>query len=153
MKIHKETRRVSVSPTVTAGAYTAGDIVGGLLEFSNAFSDTYKKGRIKSVAIADKADQSATYDLVFFKSVPAGTYTDNAAFDPSDADLQLIEPIVQISSSNRFAFTDNCVTSIASLDHFVSSNVDTLYAVLIDRTGRTGASTSDITVSVSIEAG
>lgn len=153
MKTFKETRRVSVTPTVTAGAYSAGDIVGGLLQFSNAFSDSHKKGRVKSVAIADLANQTATYDLVFFKSVPATTYTDNAAFDPSDADLLLIDPVVQISSSNKFAFTDNSVTSLASLDHFVSSNVNTLYAVLVDRTGRTGAAVGDITVSISIELG
>ena len=153
MRTYKETKRVSVTPTVTAGAYSANDIVGGLLEFENAFSDCHKTGRIVSVAIADTANQTATYDLVFFKSLPATTYADNAAFDPSDADLLLIEPIVNVASSNKFAFADNSVTSLASLDHFVSSDTNTLYAVLVDRTGRTGAALDDITVSISIQQG
>lgn len=153
MKIHKETRRVSVTPTTSATTYAAGDVIGGLLSFSNAFSDTFKRGRIVAVAIVDDAGQTASYDLFFFRSLPAGTYTNDLAFAPSEADLALCSPVINLSSSNRFAAGARSITSLSSLDSFVESTTDTLYAVLVDRTGRTGASTSDITVSVSIEAG
>lgn len=147
-----DTRVLTATPTVTASPdYTAGDVVGGLLTFTNAFPATSRTGRIVSVAIVDDAGQTATYDLFLFKSEPATTYTDNAAFSPSEADLVLASPVLQVSSSNRFAADAKAITSLSSLNSFVQATSTTLYGVLVDRTGRNGASASDITVTLTIE--
>lgn len=46
---------ISQTPTVTAGAYTAGDAVGGLLTFANAARNSGGGGVIKDVIILDDA--------------------------------------------------------------------------------------------------
>lgn len=96
--------RFKVSPTVTAGAYSANDVVGGLLTFYG-----FGNGQIQSVRVSDKAAQNVAYFLVLFESVPT-TIADNDTFDIADADIVNICAILSLPTANRTAFTDNVVT-------------------------------------------
>lgn len=78
---------ISLTPTITAGAYSAGDAVGGLLTFANAARVAGGGGVIKGVLIIDDAGQDAELELWLFNQ----TFTamaDNAAWAPSEADLE-----------------------------------------------------------------
>jgi hypothetical protein len=90
---YTRTKTCDVTPTVTAGAYTAADAVGGLLTFANAvradgssgWADA-NSGEIRSVTLIDKAvaNTSTTYELWLFDT----TFTpiaDNDAWAISDA--------------------------------------------------------------------
>lgn len=149
-----ETKYISVTPTVTASsAYTAKDSVGGLMTFSNVSCLGRTKGRVNSVMISDKADQSVEYDVVLFKSSPAGTVTNKSAFDPADADLALMLPVINLRTQDHFSWNDNGISSISSLSSgAVSSSGDglpgTIYAAIVTRGTPTYASTSDITLTL-----
>ncbi len=54
------------TPTITAGAYSAGDNVGGLLEFTNAALVAGEGGVIKQVEIIDDAGQEVELELWLF---------------------------------------------------------------------------------------
>lgn len=151
-----ETKWVSVTPTVTASsAYTAKDAVGGLMTFTNLSCTNRGGGRINSVIITDKADQAVEYDVVLFKSQPAGTFTNKVTFDPADADLLLMMPIINLRSTDHFSFNDNGVSSLSSLNSGAWTTVTsglpgTFYVSLVTRGTPTYASTSDITLTLGL---
>ena len=76
---------IKVTPVITAGAYSANDIVGGNLTISNAGRRPAVGGLIKTLTVIDKAKQNAELNFLFFSAL-AGTYLDNAAEAISVAD-------------------------------------------------------------------
>jgi hypothetical protein len=86
---------VPVAPTVTAGAYTANDCLGGEMEITAAARVSGGSGIITGISMAaedDGADGWAASDVevLIFNSNPAGTYTDNTALAVTDADAALL---------------------------------------------------------------
>lgn len=152
------TRFISAAPTVdTGGAYASGDLIGGKLTFTNALRPAVGSGYVVSVAIADKAAQAVDLDLVLFRSDPTGTtFTDQAAFDPADTDLSKVLAVINFGSSSRFAFSDNGTKYVGSLAiplqglTSASAVQGTIYGALVARGAYTGASSSDITITLGI---
>ena len=86
-------KTISLTPTITAGAYSANDAVGGILEFEDAARVSGAGGVIKQLLLIDDAGQDATLQLWLFNQ----TFTamvDNAAWAPSVADLENLIAIV-----------------------------------------------------------
>ena len=77
--------RISQTPTVTVGAYSANDAVGGLLTFANAARVSAGSGVIKDVILIDDAGQDAIMELWLF-SQTFTAMSDNAAWAPSEAE-------------------------------------------------------------------
>jgi len=140
-------RRYKVTPTVTASsAYTANDVVGGLLTFSGL-----RNGTLQAITICDNGGDAVDYLLVLFESAPT-SIDDHATFDIADADLRLI--IYQdslTSSSNRQAFTDNSYNYLYGLSVPIWSAGGTVYGFLITTSTPTYAATSDITVTLQVK--
>lgn len=63
-----------IQPTITAGAYSAGDVVGGLITVPCGYGCT-----IRAIRIADDDNEKAVLDLYIFNDEPT-TIADNAAF-------------------------------------------------------------------------
>jgi hypothetical protein len=146
----QHTRVLTANLTTTAGAYSANDVVGGLITFTNAFPTISTKGRIVSMDVIDDAGTTTDYEFCPFKSAPA-VIADNAAFAPTLAELKTKSPCIKVATTDRFVAGTRSSTSLASMNSFVESDSTTLYGYLVDRTGRTGASTSDITLIITIE--
>lgn len=149
------TRCVTASPTVdTGGAYATGELIGGELTFSNLLRGNVGTGYIVSVTIADKAAQAVDLDVVISRSTLSGTtFTDQAAFDPADADLSKIIGVVNFGSSSRFAFSDNALKYVGSLalpvqSPAASSPSANVYGAIVARGAYTGASASDLAVTI-----
>lgn len=147
------TRIISSDLTVEAAAYATGDVVGELITYTNACSSRSQFGEIRGVTVFDKAAQGVDLDLVLFSSNPTGSsFTDNAAFDPVDADLAKITAVIPITTHK--AFSDNGVSQAKSISYPFSCavgsfpNSGTLYGVLVSRGAPTYAATSDVTVQV-----
>lgn len=104
----------SQTPTVTAGAYHAKDAVGGLLTFANAARVAAGSGVIHAVTIIDNAAQSAELVLVLFDRTFTAS-ADNAAFDPSDADLANCIGVIKITSTDYQALADNAVACVKGI--------------------------------------
>ena len=139
-------RRYKVTPTVTAGAYGANDVVGGLLTFSGL-----RNGTLQAITICDNAAQAVDYLFVLFESVPT-TIADNATFDIADADLsKIIYQDSLTSASERQAFTDNSYHYVYGLSVPLWSAGGTIYGFLITPGTPTYAATSDITVTLQVK--
>lgn len=151
------TKFISVTPTITAGAYSTGQDIGGKLTFTNALRPTVGSGYIVSVCVSDKNAQAIDLDFVPFNSNPsATTITDTVALDIDDADISKVAAPVNLGSASRFAFADNSTHCVGSLAIPVQGKTSagapdgTIYGVLVARGAYTGASTGDITVTLGI---
>lgn len=72
-------------------AYTAGDLVGTKLTFTDADAKKTISGIIHSAIVTEESQQDADLELILFSDDPTGTtFTDNAAFDIAAADLSKI---------------------------------------------------------------
>lgn len=140
------------TPAITAGAYTAGDAIGGLLTFASAARAAGRKGEVVQVSIIDDAKQSAPIDIVLFNQTFTST-ADNAAFDPSDADLQNCLGYVSVANTDYAEFNDNCVaTKSSGLQMPFSYELigTSLFGQMVTRIGDTWAATDDLTVKLTV---
>lgn len=83
----RDLERITATTTVTAGAYTDGDQIGGSLDFPNAVRASGGAGVIHRVHALFRSNAALTgIQVVFFDRAytPAG---DNNAWNPSDADM------------------------------------------------------------------
>lgn len=151
---YTERRRVCVTPTITAGAYSAYDSVGGLMEFPNVLRSTLNSGVLTSAKIVDLSSQIVGYELAIFSQNPSSTtFTDNAAIDIDDADISKLLGPVSFSTSDRFAFADNSVSSKTAqyMPVRFTGAPRTIYGALRSTGTPTYAGTSDITVCITVE--
>lgn len=103
-------RMVKVTPVITAGGYTNGDSIGGVI----SIPDAPIAGTIQSILIQDDGDQGSALQLFFFESEPAGV-ADNAALGTiSDEDMRLCVGFIA-----EDIWIDNATSQIA-FDHNVS---------------------------------
>lgn len=142
------------TPTITAGAYTAGDALGGLLTFANAAKIAGGRGMITKVVIVDDAKQSAPIDLVLFDRTFTAT-ADNSAFDPSDADMQNCLGFIPVANTDYAEFNDNGVATKASglqmpFEYDLAGGVTSLFGQLVIRVGDTYAATDDLTIKITV---
>lgn len=139
--------RVTQTPTITAaGIYAAKDVVGTLLTFAGAARFNGGGGRVTSVQIVDKDQERADMDLILFDTVPT-VASDNAAFDPTDAELSNCIGWVPISAAYFTDFTDNSVAHIdLNLEYVLAAT--SIYGVLVARGTPTYTGTSDLVVTL-----
>lgn len=78
---------VPVAPTINAGAYSAGMVIGGELTLTGAVPTNMMGATLEDIIVQDAADQKAGLLFLFFNANPAGTYTDHAAPTFVTADL------------------------------------------------------------------
>jgi len=152
-EVGSKTLLVTATPTIsTSPAYSAGDALGGLLTLTSAVRVAGGSGRIETVTIADKAKQNATIDVLFFVANPSGTtVTDNSVLTVADADLLNLIGVAQVV--NWYSFADNSVGVVPNAGiRFKLGSGTSLYAPLVNRSTPTYASTSDIQLSVGIQA-
>lgn len=147
---------VEQTPTVsTSPAYTAKDAVGGLLTFSNAARYPGGSGIIQSAALIDLSQQMPSLELCLFDRAIAAP-TDNAVFDPTDAELKTLLCVIALSSYGDF--NDNSASTRGALgiafklfggSGSVSATAN-LYGALVTRGTPTLVGTADITVRLAI---
>ena len=141
---------VSVTPTISTSAYAAGDNVGGIMEFTSAVRGTGDYATIRTVVVSDDDSEDAALDLWLFDQTLAGTATDNAAFDPDDADLDNLVGKVAIAGADYGTFTDNSA-AVVQPDLRVKANATSLFGVLVTSGTPTYTATTDLTVKLIIE--
>jgi hypothetical protein len=137
------------TPTITAGAYSAKDAVGDRLEFANAVRATPLSGIIQSITVIDDGNQAAELVLTLFDQAFTAT-GDNAAFDPTDADLQNCIGIVRINTADYQSFADNCVATTPPIGLPIVLAATTLYGQLMCVGAPVYTATDDLTIKVHI---
>jgi len=140
--------RISVQPTVsTTPAYTAKDAVGGKLTFTNAARTPGGTITIPTAIVVDLSQQQPALDLVLFDRDFTAS-TDNAAFDPTDADLANVVGVIPMT--RWFDFNDNSVCVRTGLNLAAKLNTTDLFGQLVTRSTPTFVGTSDIRVILEI---
>jgi len=141
---------ISQTPAITAGAYAAGDAVGGLLTFANAARVSGGGGVIKSVVIVDDAGADAELELWLFDR----TFTamaDNAPWAPSEADLENLIAIVQTADATQGWLAAGTPSAIViEVSQRYDLNGTSLFGQLVARDTPTYAATDDLTVKVGL---
>ena len=139
---------ISQTPTVTAGAYAAGDAVGGLLTFANAGRASTLGGVIKDLLILDDAGQDVELELWLFNA----TFTamaDNAAWAPSEADLRKLVGIISTADGAWFAAGTPSVARVEASQRYDLVGTS-LFGQLVTRGTPTFAATDDVTVKIGL---
>jgi hypothetical protein len=142
---------LTATPTVSTGAYSTGDNVGGKITLSDVCRASMGSGLIQSVVITSKSLQTATFDVVFFNADPSGsTFTDNAAQAIVDADLSKVVGVAQCGTVVALAAESIHQATGLALPFALSGGATTLYACIVVRGTPTLGSTSDVWLSVRV---
>lgn len=141
-------RTVAVTPTITAGAYSANDQVGGVQTLDlnvnpEVAAASSSKGKLAddaytlmTLTIVDKAAQDAAMVVSFFNASPTAA-GDNSAYSLSDADAAAYHLGDVVVSADDYVSHNAC--SIATL-----KVADCALALkTLTRTGNTTGSTGD----------
>ena len=142
---------IAQTPTITAGAYAAGDVVGGLLTFAQAASIYKGEGKIVKVVVIDDGGQDENLILHLFDR----TFTadaDNAAWDPSDADMQNCIGHIEIPAANYMPGANNSQATVEADFAFDLAAVGTSLFGQLECVGTpTYTATDDLTIKITVE--
>lgn len=142
---------ITQTPTITAGAYSIGDAVGGLLTFADAALGNGREAEIKTLVIVDRGQQEVALDLVLFDRTFTAT-VDNAAFDPTDADLANTIGMIPVLPEHYTRFVDNSLAMIRPVGLYFTTGANAnIYGQLVVRGIPTYASTGDLTVKLTVK--
>lgn len=134
----------TVTPTITAGAYTSGQVVGGLISITGAARVSGGTGTIQTIALGVKTALTAPYDVIFFDTQPTNsTFTDNAALAVNVADLPFYIGAAQCSNLFSLGTPQSLQATALQMPYDLNTGT-TLYAVIVIRGAQTFASTSAV---------
>ena len=139
---------ISVLVEGTAGAYSAGDVVGGLLVFANAVRTIALGGMVCGMSIVDDAGQDAEMELWLFNATPS-EIADNAAFAPTSSDLHQLAGIISTEDGSWCAAG---TPSAVYVDKYVRIDLDSvnLHGYLVTRGTPTFTGVNDVSVILQI---
>lgn len=142
----------AVTPTITAGAYSANDALGGLMEFTLAVNEHAQSGIITNLLIVDKAGQSAAIDLFLFDATFTAT-ADNAAWPTTNPSEAVIGTncigVITVEATDYVTYNGGSLASI-ELTKGIKVTGTTLYAQAVVRGTPTYAATSDLVFRLTI---
>jgi hypothetical protein len=142
---------IVVAPTVTAGAYSAGDIMGGLLTFEIPSAPNGGYFLLNELQFSFKAAVTPSLQAVLFNANPsATTQTDNSAYSLHVDDVFKVRRALPVNSLGGY-LTDHGTPNTISLPNLnlvmkVDGSTRRFYMLLVDLTGVTLASASDLQV-------
>jgi hypothetical protein len=144
---------VDVTPTITAGAYSAADAVGGLLEFENVCTSYSNSGELVKAIVTDKAKQNALLHLALFSRAFTPT-ADNAPFAVSDADLANLISVIHFEVADYASFDANSAALIGfdalavSMPYVLVPGGTSLFGQLYTGGTPTYVATNDLTIKL-----
>jgi hypothetical protein len=147
-RVGSEGISISQTPTVTAGAYSAGDAVGGLLTFANAARVAGYGGVVKDTLIIDDAGQDAQMELWLFNTTFSGL-ADNAPWAPNESDLNNLAGIISTSDGSWFAAGTPSVARVEVSQRYDCTGTS-LSGQLVTRGTPTFTATDDVTVIIGL---
>lgn len=142
---------LTAAPAVTAGAYSTGFVVGGLVSLSSAARINAGSGIVQSVNVTAKTNLTAAYDVLFFDTNPSNsTFTDNLALAINTADLPSLCGVAHCTDLISGGTPQILQATNLGLPFKLSAAATTLYAVIVIRGAQSYASTSAVNMSVVI---
>jgi hypothetical protein len=141
---------LTAAPAVTAGAYSANDAVGALMTFTNAVRASGGRAKIHTINFTDLGVTANVLNLWLFSDSIAAI-ADNAAWDPSDAELLTCVGVIQIAAADYLVATDNQAATKVNVGFVYNCTGTSLYGQFECVGTPTYASTSDIKIRMQVE--
>ena len=141
---------VVVVPTVTAGAYTAGFVIGGIMTFANALPASFN-GILESITLTFKGTvQTTEFDVAIFSTSPAGTFADHGAPAIAAADTALLLGIFPMVV-NQSQLGTHTIYSIDGIAKQIVGASTSLFAVVTTKSIPVNpASTTDMSLRLGV---
>lgn len=140
---HNNVLTVVQAVTVTASAYSSGNVLGTKQTIAGADAGGGYGGLIQSIIINSKAAQTVPIDIILFKSDPASsTFTDKAALSINAADFDKILAVVHVTDWTNLG-TPGVAQALNLAIPYGPGAGASLYAVAVVRGAVTPVSTSD----------
>ena len=137
-----------VEPTLvvsTSPAYSAGDVVGGLLTIDA--SGALVGAILNRIVIADADNRKADFTLYLFRSAPT-VIADNAAFTLSFADAKKLSMAIAIPAANYTTIGSLAVGEVDGINRTLGGGLGTIYGYLV-----LGVATPTYTVTTNLWMG
>jgi len=154
VSVAPSTTDVVVTPTVTASAYTAGNVLGGIMTFANILAPSSFNGILHSITAKFKgAAVTGNLQVAIFKASPSnGTYTDKTAPTWNAADMANLLGIYTLPVPNSKLGTMT-VYNLDGIGKAIVGASQSLFAVVIVDGTPTPASTSDFSLEFAVLPG
>jgi hypothetical protein len=145
------TIQLSANPVIQAALYAAGNSVGGLLTFNNAYRGVTNPVTLQDLIVTDKSGQNAPLTILFFDSNPTnGNYADKTAVT-FGTDFPKIIGKVNVQTTDYDTINAKGIAHIKNISAILVPNATTtLYAVIVTTGTPTYVSTSDITLKLKL---
>lgn len=142
---------IDVVPTITAGAYSLNDALGGRMTFALAGHGAGESGVVEALRLVDRAQQQVPLDLYLFDQ-PFTAVADNAVFDLNDPDVDNAIGVLHLLPEHYTNALTNSLALLTRIDlPYVVVGSDNLYGQLVIRGGPpTYVATSDIRVRLTV---
>jgi hypothetical protein len=151
------TTAVAVTPTVTASAYTANNVIGGVMTFSSIIPAVAPgfNGILQSITAKFKATAvTGTITVAVFKANPSnGTYTDKTAATWNSADMANLLGIYQLITPLAIGASTMTIYNLDGIGKAFTGASASLYVVATVGGTPTPASTSDFTLELAVLPG
>lgn len=147
--VSSSSKAVRVVPTITAGAYSANDVIGGVITFANAARVSGGSGVIQTLVLTCRAAVEAALTIVFFSATPSSAIADNGAFTwgTTDADLALFQGSVDILASDyKTLMTGKRSATLKNIGLEYDCAATSLFAYIIGTGGPTYVAVDDLAI-------
>lgn len=135
--------------TVTAGAYSAGDVVGGELTLTGAVRVTSGSGVLQSLTMHTADGETPELWVLLFDSAPGAALADNAAYAWTAGDEDKLLGAIHVETADWLTVGGDGVLSRNNLGIAVKANGGTaLYAYVVCVGTPTFAATTDVTMAL-----
>lgn len=154
----RKSKVITLTPTISTGAYAVGDQLGDLQELSSAMDDSSGTGELLSISVHDKQAQSMALDVLLFNDLPTVSSTDNVSLDISDSEMaSKCLGSVRVAAADYITLAASSMATVKNiklqLNAVKSANNTTgrsLWAILRSAGTSTFGSTSDLVVKIGI---
>lgn len=144
---------ITIEPTVDTNAYAANDVVGGIItvplgRFNQGFV-------VNSMAVFGNT-QTPALTFKLFDSLPTATYTDNAAYAPSAADLlNDIGTTLSVAAADYATENSLRIARVQDINRVITmrqQGSQNLYMVLVAGNAFTFTTTSSLQIRLTVIA-
>ena len=147
-QVGSESITIIANPTVTAGAYTAGDCVGGVLTFAGAARNAGGGGVIKNMIIIDDAGQDSNMELWLFDQTITAI-GDTNPWVCTEAELHNLVAIITSTDGSWFATGTPSVNAVEVSQQYTCA-ATSLFGQLVTRDTPTFVATDDVSVIIGL---
>lgn len=142
---------ISIKSDITTSngvQYSAGDVVGTLMQFNYSNFSAGVDQELRSIRLTDLGNQNASLVFLLFDSHPDQTFfTNNSELDLHDSDITKLIGRINITASDYQSFEDNSFAQKSDLGIPLPGNLSgSLWAAAVTGGTPTYSSTADLNI-------